>query len=589
MKQFFKMMFASMLGFVIAWLLIITIVFGIIGIAVSSLDDKKETSIKSNSILEMKFDYPIPERTSKNPFENFSIESLTSSKALGLDDIIKNIKKATADDKVKAIYLHAGFSPNSYATLEEIRNALIEFRKTGKFIISYGEYVDEHSYYLCSVADKIYLNPAGDIILNGFSSNVVYMKGLLDKVGVQPQLIRHGKFKTAAESLIADKMSDENREQISVFMGSVYKIFLENIAKARGITTEEFRNISNQMLVRCPEDAIKYKVIDSTRYEDELEKEFKTLLSLKEDDDLNFVASSKYTNVRDKKSSVSDDKIAVIYCVGEIVSGKGGEGKMGSVDIAATIKKVRLDKKYKAIVLRINSPGGSALASDVICREVNLAKKQKPVIVSMGDVAASGGYYIATPADVIVAQPNTITGSIGVFGLLLNAQELLNNKLGIKIETVKFGEFSDLGRADRPLTDAERSIIQKVIDRIYNDFIKIVATGRKLTPAAVDSIAQGRVWCASDAKKIGLVDEFGGLDRAIAIAAKKAKLKDFRTVSLPEQKEPIEELLKSLGSDIETYYAKKQLGESYKYYNDLKSVLQNQGVQARMEFKLEIE
>ena len=288
-------------------------------------------------------------------------------------------------------------------------------------------------------------------------------------------------------------------------------------------------------------------------------------------------------------TSISDNKIAVVYCVGDIMSGSGDDETIGSDRIAETIKKVREDDSYKALVIRVNSPGGSALASDVIWREITLCKKKKPVIVSMGAVAASGGYYIAAPADVIVAQPNTITGSIGVFGLMVNAKELLNNKLGVKIETVKFGEFSDLGSPDRPLTPAEKQVVQNAIDRVYNDFVKRVAEGRKLTEAQVDSIAQGRVWSGIEAKQIGLVDEFGGLDRAIEIAVKKAKLSEHRVVSLPELKDPLEELFKTMSGEASAYFMKQELGSNYQQYLEAKKALQYQGIQVRMPFTVDVE
>lgn len=589
MKQFLKFMFASLFGFLLGGFLLIFLLIGIIGaLASSGGGEDKKMSLKENSVLSLNLNYIIPERTLNNPFEMIPMPGLSQGKSLGLNEILKNIEKAASNENIKGILMNADVSPNSYASLEEIRNALIKFKKSGKFIISYAEIMDEHSYYVASVSDKIYLNPSGEILLNGFSQQVFYIKGMLDKIGLKPELIRHGKFKAAGEPFIADKMSDENRKQIESYMGSLFNTFIEKIAGSRKIKVEDMRNIVTQLLVQNSEDAIRLKVIDGKKYKDEVDQEIKTKLGIGEKDKINLVTMSKMSHVSGE-TSVSDNKIGVVYCVGDITGGEGDDQTIGSDRIAATIKKIREDDNYKALVLRINSPGGSALASDIIWREVVLCKKKMPVVVSMGDVAASGGYYIAAPADAIVAQPNTITGSIGVFGMLINAQDLLNNKLGIKLETVKFGEFSDLGSPDRPLNEAERKVIQNAIDRVYADFIKRVAEGRKLTEVQVDEIAQGRVWSGVDAKKIGLVDELGGIDKALEIAVSKAKLTEYRVVNLPELKDPFEELISSLTDQTSTYFMKKELGTNYQLFMDTKKALQSEGIQVKMPFRVDIE
>lgn len=587
MKQFFKFMFASMLGFVISGVILIFVLVGAIA-GLASKGNKQEVNVETNSILKLNLNYAIPERTSNNSFKNFNFQTFESKNDVGLDDVLKNIKKAAADDNIKGIFLELGINMNSFATLEEIRNELITFKKSKKFVIAYGELADQKSYYLCSVADKVYLNPAGELVLNGLSSNVMYLKNMFEKIGVNPELIRHGKFKSAGEPLIADKMSDANREQISSYLGSLYHTMVNGIATARKKQVSEIENIINQLLIQHPEDAVKLGMADGLMYDDEIETELKKLIG--NDENLKFVTLGKYSNTPNINVSTSEDKIAIIYCDGEIVSGESGDDNMGSETIAKAIKKVRLDDKYKAIVLRINSPGGSAMASDVIWREVVLAKKAKPVIVSMGSVAASGGYYIAAPADIIVAEPNTITGSIGVFGLMINAKELLNNKLGINVETVKFGEYADLGSIDRPLTSAERAIIQRGVDRIYDDFITKVAEGRKLNKEQVDSIAQGRVWAAIDAKKIGLVDEFGGLDKAIAIAKTKAKITDCRIINFPEMKDPIETLISDMSGQASMFLTKRSLtAEQFKLYADFEKIMHYRGVQARMSFDVNVQ
>ncbi|MCX6187764.1 MAG: signal peptide peptidase SppA [Bacteroidetes bacterium] len=588
MKQFFKFFFASMLGFIIGSVLLFFILIGIIAGFAASFNNEKATTIHSNSILEIKLTTLIPERTSKNPLDGFDFNSFESNKAIGLNDIIKNIKKAESDANIKGIYLRLGFSPNSYATLEEIRNALIEFKKSKKFIVSYGDFIDEHSYYVASVSDKVILNPSGNIEMNGFTQQVVYLKNMFDKIGLKPELIRHGKYKAAAESFITDHMSDENRQQIQSYVGSMFNHFVNNISISRKIPTDKLMNIIDNFLVQNSKDAKTFGLIDDALYQDQVDEILRKMSGIASDNDLEIVSNSKYRTVNTGSVSTSDNKIAIIYCVGEIGMGQGDDNSMGCERIAETISKVRKDKSYKAIVLRVNSPGGSALASDIIWREVVLAKNDKPVIVSMGDVAASGGYYIAAPADVIVAQPNTITGSIGVFGLLFNAQELLNNKMGVKIETVNFGRFADLGKPDRALSDGEKAIIQKEVDHIYNDFVNRVAEGRKMTNEQVDMIAQGRVWSGIDAKKIGLVDEFGGLDRAVKIASEKAKLGEYRTVDFPTQKDPFENILKEMGAETEMYFTKKHLGENYIYFNQLEKAMKNNGFQTRMTYDVSI-
>ncbi len=587
MKQFFKFMFASILGVIIGSFLLLFILIGIVS-AFTSSASKQEFTLNEKSVFELDINYSIPERTLNNPFEGLNLGGFSNPKSIGLQDILSSIDKASENENVKGILLKAEVSQNSYATLEEIRNALIKFKKSGKFIYAYGEYMDEHAYYVASVSDKIFLNPSGELLLNGFSQQVVYLKGMFEKIGVEPQLIRHGKYKSAGEPFIADKMSNENRQQIEAYMGNLYSHFVVQIAKSRKINEADFRNIVNELKVRNANDAVKLKVIDGLKYRDEVEALIKTKLALEEKTKISFVNLGKMNKVKGN-TSISDNKIAVVYCVGDIVSGSGDDETIGSDRIAETIKKVREDDTYKALVLRVNSPGGSALASDVIWREITLCKKVKPVIVSMGAVAASGGYYIAAPADVIVAEPNTITGSIGVFGMLINAKELLNNKLGVKIETVKFGEFSDLGSPDRPLTTAERQVVQNAIDRVYADFVKRVAEGRKLTEAQVDSIAQGRVWSGIEAKQIGLVDEFGGLDRAIEIAVKKAKLSEHRVVSLPELKDPLEEVFKTMSGEASAYFMKQELGSNYQHYLEAKKALQYQGIQVRMPFTVDVE
>ncbi len=586
MKQFFKFLLATILGFFVSIFLLFFIMAGIVaGIAGSGGGD--DVAVSDQSVLKLSFDYMIPERTSNNPLENFDLINMEGSNPTGLNDILKSIRHAANDEKILGIYMNVSVSPNSYGTLEEIREALIEFKKSKKFIIAYGEVMEEHSYYLASVADKIYLNPIGDILFDGFSYTQMYLKGMLDKLGVQAQLIRHGKFKAAGEPFITDKMSDENREQIRSFTGSLFNHFITKVAEARKKPVEQVKEIAEKLLVQSAADAKQYGLVDDLKYEDEVDEELKKLT--KSEKDISFVTLDKYRKTAREGKITAKDKIAVIYANGDIMSGEGDEQQVGSDRMAEAIRKARKDSSIKVIVLRVNSPGGSVIASEVIWREVVLAKKSKPVIVSFGAVAASGGYYIAAPADVIVAEPNTITGSIGVFGLLFNAEKLIKDKLGINVEKVKFGEYADLGSPDRPLNAAEIAIIQKMIDRTYTDFIKKVADGRKLTVEQVDAIAEGRVWSGTEAKNIGLVDELGGLQKAIEIAVKKANLTDYRIVNLPEQKDPFDQLLKNFGSDASVFFAKQQLGENYQYLEQYNKLKNYQGIQVRLPFEFVVE
>jgi protease-4 len=580
MKQFFKFLFASLFGTILAVVVLFFLAVAMIaGIAASG---SKETEISEQSVLRLNLDYAISERSSNNPFNNFDFGSLEGSSNPGLNDIIKSIKHAATDDKIKGIYIPISVMPNDYATLKEIRDELIIFKQSKKFVIAYGEIIGEHGFYIASVADKVYLNPTGTLLLDGFSYTSTYLKGMLDKLGVQVELIRHGKFKAAGEPFIADRMSDENRKQIESFMGAIYDDFITSIAVSRKKGADEVKNICNQLLVQTPDDALKFGLVDGLKYADEVDVQLHEISGTEAKDKIKFVDISEYKHLAVEGKFSAEDKIAVIYAEGEIVDGEGDEGQVGSAETAAAIAKARKDSSVKAVVLRINSPGGSALASDVIWREVVLTQKVKPVIASMGAVAASGGYYIAAPATTIMAEPNTITGSIGVFGMIVNAEKLLRDKLGLKFEKVKFGEYADLGSPDRAMTPAEKVIMQRMIDRIYDDFIQRVADGRKLTKEQVDSIAQGRVWAGTDAKRIGLVDEFGGLKEAIAMAAKKANVTEYRLLNLPEQEEPFEKFFKSFGANASTYWMKQQLGENYTYYQQMQQIRTMHGIKARL-------
>ena len=589
MRQFFKFLFASMLGFVLGSVLLIFILAGIVSAAISSMDKEEVTEVKSNSMLLIKFDKPVVDRASKNPFENINFNSFDTEGKIGLNTILENLHKAKEDKNIKGIYMELSTINTGIATVEEIRNGLLDFKKSGKPIIVYSEVYTQKSYYLASVADKIYLNPQGAMELKGLGAEIMFYKGLLDKIEVETQVIRHGRYKSAVEPFIMDKMSADNRIQTRGFMQSIWTFMMTNIGASRKLSVEEINTLANNFSIREPEDALKYKLVDKLVYKDEVLEELKKLTNkTKKDDHPEMISLSKYSNspLLEKKS-IKDPQIAIIYASGEIESGEGASDKIGSESVSKAIREARLNDKIKAIVLRVNSPGGSALASEVIWREAELANKVKPVVVSMGDVAASGGYYISAASRKIFASPNTITGSIGVFGLIFNAQKMFNNKLGITFDTVKTNRMSDFGSMTRPLTAEEKQIFQQGVEKVYDTFTKRVANGRKMDQASVDSIGQGRVWSGVDAKRIGLVDEFGGLQDAIAAAAKMANLQKYRTVDLPKLKDPLKALLAELSNEAEATYLNYKLGNEARYYNKAAELLKMHGIQARLPYTID--
>lgn len=584
MKQFFKYVFATIIGVLICLVIFTFIVFGLI----SSARPDKKTEVEANSVLRLSFDYAIKERTSANPLSGIPFLNLSVKKSIGLNDILASLKRAKNDNNIKGIYLDESYMLSGQATTEEIRNALIDFKKSGKFVLAYSEIYTQGAYYLASVSDKIYINPKGIFEFRGFSSQYSFFKGALDKLGIEAQVIKVGTFKSAVEPFILDKMSDANRLQVNAYLGSLYDYFLTNIGKSRKLSKDSLFNIANNLRIKYPEDALKYKLVDGLKYKDEVLTELKQRSGIEQNDNLNLVELADYNQPDEKDSGSSNTRIAVIYASGDIGGGEGDDNSIGSEGTSKAIRKARLDKKVKAVVLRINSPGGSSLASDVLWREVMMTKKVKPIIVSMGDVAASGGYYMACAADSIFAQPNTITGSIGIFAILPNMKNFLNQKLGITFDGVKTGKFADLGDVTRPLNPEERMILQDQVNRGYLDFTGAVASGRKKTQKYIDSIGQGRVWTGAQALKIGLVDRLGSLDDAIHSAAAKAKISDYKLVAYPEQKSLLENFGSGLTSEAKVYMMKQELGDSYRYYNDLKTILKYSGAQMRMPYTLEI-
>lgn len=592
MKQFFKFVLATMVGFLVTSVIILIVVVVFIFGLVASANDKT-VEVDANSVLQISFNSPIAERTPNNPFAGLNFLGLDGDKSIGLNDILANIKKAKTDDNIKGIFLNeSGITPGE-ATSEEIRNALIDFKKSGKFIVAYAEIYTQGFYYLASVADKIYINPKGMFLFHGFSQQITFLKGALDKLGIEAQIIKVGTYKSAVEPYFLTKMSDANRLQVTSYLGSLNDHFLAGISESRKINKDSLFNYANELKIRFPEDALKYKLVDGLKYKDEILDDLKqrTGLTAKQDlksVDLGDYVKSESSAAGDKKKD-SKNRIAIVYASGEITGGDGDDNTIGSEGISKAIRSARLDDKVKAVVLRVNSPGGSSLASDVIWREVMLTKKVKPIIVSMGDYAASGGYYISCAADSIFAEPNTITGSIGIFAVLPNMQKLFNDKLGITFDGVKTGKFADLGNISRPLTPEEHAILQNQVDRGYDEFTKAVATGRKKTQDYINSIGQGRVWTGAQAIKNGLVDRLGNIDDAIASAAKMAKLKNYKLVSYPEQKSIFNKFGAGLSAQMKAHFVKSELGDNFRYYEQIKSVTQMMRTpQARLPYDIEI-
>lgn len=590
MREFFKYVFATVLGVVISFFLIILVSVLIIVGFVSSIETDKTVPVSKNSVLFMNLDQAIVERSPDDTFANFPLVGGNGEKSIGFNDLIKALESAKTDDDIKCIYINVS-SPNAgYATMTEVRNALLDFRKSGKKIIAYSEVYTQGAYYLASAADKVYLNPEGALEFKGLSSKVMFFKGALDKLGIEAQIIRVGNYKSAVEPFFTDKMSDKNREQVTAYLGGLYQTFLQGVSGTRKVGVAELHAIADDYKIQKPQDAVDMKLVDGLRHKDQVLEELKALSGKKSKNNLSSITINDYAkNVANDKGETSKDKIAVIYANGDIMGGEGSDTQIGSERISRTIRKARLDSTIKGIVLRVNSPGGSALASDVIWREIVLTKKVKPVIASFGDVAASGGYYIGCAADSIFVQPNTITGSIGVFGVIPNLQKLYNEKLGLTFDGVKTGKYADIMSTDRPLTAGERLIIQTDVNRVYDGFITRVADGRKKSKAYIDRIAGGRVWVGTDAIRIGLADRTGSFNDAIVAAAKKGKVKDYNVVEYPEILDPLQSFIDNSSDKIRVHYAKQELGAHFYLYEQIKSTITKSGVQMRMPFEIKVQ
>lgn len=579
MKSFLKIFLAVFLALFVMSFLTFLFIAGIAGTAIS----KSVPIIAEKSVLTIDFSKRYEER----PVKDFKsvINSETLENTPSLYDIIRLIKSAKDDKKISGILLTANTNVNGFATSDEIRNALIDFKKSSKFIIAYGDVMTQKAYAIANVADKVYVSPKGFFEWVGFSVNYMFLKGALDKLEIKPQIIYAGKFKSATEPLRVDKMTEENKLQTSEWLNDIYSDFLSKTSITRKIDTAVLHNLAYTGAIETPQDAVKYKLIDGVKYDDEIKDEIKSQLKIDNNTKINFISIDSYAAVK-KDSKRSGDHIALIYATGNIVDGKGEDDNIGSQNYIELLRKARFDKSIKAIVVRVNSGGGSALASENIWREMWLAKEKKPLIVSFGDVAASGGYYIAAAADSIFASKNTITGSIGVFGVVPDMSSFFKNKLGVTFDGVATGPLANTGGMSHPMTEQERKLMQASVGRVYEDFKQRVAEGRKKDTAYVETIAQGRVWTGLKAKEIGLIDCYGGLEDAINAAAAKANLKEFEVKEYPKPNSLFERILGINKTDAISFQLKEKMGSDYyqiyKQLVELKEITNS--TQARLPF-----
>ena len=585
MKQFFKFMFASCLGS--ALMLIITLIVLIWTVGSST---NNNVSLKPKSVLYMNLNYSIPERTTQDDITAtlMNLRDLEGDYS-GLNDIIANIDYAKNDPNISGIFLELSSVGTTTANLEELRKHIVSFRESGKFVITYGETMAQNAYYLATAGDEIYLNPDGMLDIHGMASQIMFYKHLLDKLDIEMQIIRgpNNKFKSAVEPYFLDKMSPANREQMTKLLNTMWSKIVSDISVARNIDTKKINELADNLsLTFDAKVALDEGFVDGLAYRDEIIARIKDLADIEKTGKINIINNAQYVNVRPQPKAKAN-KIAVIYANGQIFDGEGDDETIGSITLSKAIREARENRKVKAIVMRVNSPGGSALASEVIRREVELAKAEKPFIISMGGYAASGGYWISTEGDYIFADPTTLTGSIGVFGTFPNAKKFLNDKVGLTFDVVKTNDNADFGSLTEPLTPYQKAMLQKYVGNTYNDFTALVARTRGLRQSYVDSIGQGRVWAGADALQLGLVDELGGLDKAIAYAAQKANLTDYSIKDYPKQMDLMDMFMS--GNIPEPYtksLIKRKLGKNYMYLETVENISRLDGIQALMPFMI---
>ena len=591
MKNFFKYLLASVLGVFIAMVLFFFFTLGIFTGIISSAS--KTVEIAKNSTLWIQLNGEIVDRKLPNPFEELNFFSSEQPVSLGLNEILKHIDKAKTDPNINGIYLNLMDLRTGYATVEEIRENLKEFKKSGKFIYAYSNMLSQKAYYLASVADSLFINPEGGVDLRGISAQRTFFKNALDKLGIEAQVIRgkNNQFKAAVEPFIREDMSPANKKQTEVYISSLWKTITSSIAESRKISVDSLNLLADEVLIfHEARKAVEAGLIDGLKYKDQVIDDLKKLSLISPANELAAVKFSKYI-----KSTIPEmlpqkgNKIAIVYANGEIDPVGGDDYFIDSKKISASLREARQDSSVKAVVLRVNSPGGSAFGSEVILREVNLTAAEKPIIVSMGDLAASGGYYISCGADYIMSSPLTLTGSIGIFGIIPNFGPLMNDKLGLTTDKVMTNAHSDMPSVTRRMTQFEKDLFQERIERGYHTFITHVSKGRDMDVDAVDNIGQGRVWSGENALEIGLVDGFGGLKDAIELAREKAGIHSYQVLELPQLKDPFEKLIENWTSEIKIRLLKEEMGESYQIYRNIQKFSNMNGVMARLPYDLKVE
>jgi protease-4 len=591
MKDFLKYTLATVVGIFLAG--IVFTILGIISLVGMVATSDTETKVKENSIFELRLDGTIEERSqAEDPFSK--LLGATSTTTYGLDDILSSIKKAKSNDNIKGIYIEGGVTGgSSFASCEAIRRALVDFKESGKFIVAYSDNYGQDTYYLASVADKIFINPQGSLAWHGLSSQPIFYKELLEKIGVKMQVFKVGTYKSAVEPYIATSMSDANREQVTVFLEDLWGKMLNDISVSRNITVDSLSTYADRFMDLQPAQTyLDYGLVDSIVYKSDVREYLKQLTNRKDDENIRSYLVSDMVNV---KRNVPKDKsgniIAVYYAAGDIDGGgviSVGPAGIQSPKVVKDLRKLREDKTVKAVVLRVNSPGGSAFGSEQIWNEVVALKAEKPVIVSMGDYAASGGYYISCAADTIVAEETTLTGSIGIFGVFPDASELMNKKLGINFDVVKTNKMSDFGTMSRPFNADEQQILQQYINNGYSLFVKRCADGRGMTTEAIEAIAEGRVWTGIRAKELGLVDEIGGLDKAIELAAHSADIEGYSVVSYPKKEGMLSSFLEGEKDKMVKSKLQEYIGEYFNGLQYIKGLKEMDPIQARIPFDLNI-
>lgn len=588
--NFFKTFLASCLGSLVALIALFFILIMLMAGVVAGImgGSEEQVIVSEKSVLHLDLDVQITEQQAENPFAGLPFPGAEPAN-VGLLPLKQAIKNAKSDPKIEGIYLNVTYPMTGFATLEEIRQSILDFRESGKWVVAYADAMSEGAYYLASAADKVYLNPEGDVEFNGLAVEVTFFKKMFDKLEIKPEIFRVGQFKSAVEPFMLEKMSPENKLQLTEMINSIYDHVLTRVSEVRGMDKSKLKEISDKMLVRNAKLSVEHGLVDSLLYYDQVLDELRGRLDLKNDTKVKFIKYNKYRKSYTESTGVTSNEVAVIVADGTIMMGTGDQGVIGGEAFASEIRRARENDKVKAIVIRINSPGGSFVASDMMWREVNLASQKKPVIASMSDYAASGGYYLAMACDTIVAQPHTITGSIGIFSVLFDASGLLNNKLGITFDDVKTGEYGDMVTISRPLTDAEKNVWQTRTEEIYETFTRKAAEGRHMTQDDVKQVASGRVWTGTQAKEKKLVDILGGYNDAIEIAAKAAGIDDYKVRLYPRQKPFFQEFMEGIEENARVSAMKEELGSNYIYYQYWQEVKTCNGVQARMPFELVIQ